>query len=82
MPGRVLRHNGIPPFRETQNYVTRVLAHYTRRAAETTRVALSLGTVGSGRATVQAVTQSEAVYLMADAHHLMPHTHIGPTQAR
>jgi len=29
----VLRHNGIPPYRETQQYVDRVLAHYERREA-------------------------------------------------
>ncbi len=28
----VLRHQGVPPFRETQNYVTCVLAHYAFRA--------------------------------------------------
>jgi soluble lytic murein transglycosylase-like protein len=27
----VLRHNGIPPYRETRQYVDRVLAHYGRR---------------------------------------------------
>jgi soluble lytic murein transglycosylase-like protein len=28
---RYLRHNGIPPYRETRQYVDRVLAHYGRR---------------------------------------------------
>ncbi len=68
----VLRHKGIPPFRETQDYVTRVLAHSARRAVETTRAALSLGSVGSGRATVQAVAPTEAVYLTANANRTTP----------
>lgn len=68
----VLRHQGIPPFRETQDYVTRVLAHAARRAAEMTRAALSLGSVGSGRATVQAPAPTEAVYLTANANRTTP----------
>jgi hypothetical protein len=29
-PGAVQRHNGVPPFRETQNYIVRVMDHYER----------------------------------------------------
>ena len=29
-PGAVRRYKGIPPYRETQSYVTKVLNHYTR----------------------------------------------------
>lgn len=29
-PERVVQYNGIPPFRETQNYVRKVLTHYQR----------------------------------------------------
>jgi soluble lytic murein transglycosylase-like protein len=29
-PGAVVSHNGIPPYRETQEYVRRVLAHYAK----------------------------------------------------
>lgn len=32
-PGAVQRHGGVPPFEETRNYVTAVLADYARRAA-------------------------------------------------
>ena len=78
----VLRYKGVPPFRETQSYVARVLAQLARRGSEAAQAALSLGSVGSGRATVQAVAQTAAASPMADAHQLMPHTHIGPTQAR
>ncbi len=31
--GAVLRHQGVPPFRETQHYISCVLAHYSRRAS-------------------------------------------------
>lgn len=29
-PGKVKKYNGIPPYRETQNYVKKVIAHYQR----------------------------------------------------
>jgi hypothetical protein len=29
-PGAVQRHQGVPPFRETQNYIVRVMDHYQR----------------------------------------------------
>ncbi len=45
----VLRHKGVPPFRETRDYVARVLAHCNRRGVEMGRAALALGTVGRGR---------------------------------
>lgn len=31
-PGAVRRHNGVPPFNETRNYITRVMDHYERLA--------------------------------------------------
>lgn len=31
-PSAVQRHNGVPPFAETQNYITRVMDHYQRLA--------------------------------------------------
>ena len=31
-PGAVQRHEGVPPFRETQNYIVRVMDHYQRLA--------------------------------------------------
>jgi soluble lytic murein transglycosylase-like protein len=68
----VLRHKGIPPFRETRNYVTRVLAHYAQRAAVTTRTALSLGSVGSGRAIVQAIALPEPAHLPARVSRSIP----------
>lgn len=37
-PGAVERHNGIPPFRETQDYVLRVNNHYQRHTAAAERV--------------------------------------------
>lgn len=36
-PGAVRRYGGVPPFNETRNYVTAVLADYARRAAQDTR---------------------------------------------
>jgi soluble lytic murein transglycosylase-like protein len=39
----VLRYQGIPPFRETQAYVTRILAHYAERTVETGRAILPFG---------------------------------------
>ncbi|MFN2349413.1 MAG: lytic transglycosylase domain-containing protein [Thioalkalivibrio sp.] len=33
-PGAVRRHNGVPPFNETQNYITRVMDHYQRLSTD------------------------------------------------
>ena len=33
-PGAVMKYNGIPPYRETQDYVVRITAHYNRYAAQ------------------------------------------------
>jgi hypothetical protein len=35
-PGAVRRHNGVPPFNETRNYITRVMGHYQRLTAANT----------------------------------------------
>ncbi|HSB73898.1 MAG TPA: lytic transglycosylase domain-containing protein [Candidatus Methylomirabilis sp.] len=36
----VLRHNGVPPYRETRQYVDRVLAHYGRRDLDANSLAI------------------------------------------
>jgi soluble lytic murein transglycosylase-like protein len=36
-PGAVDRYGGVPPFRETQLYIDRVLREYARRLKEETR---------------------------------------------
>jgi soluble lytic murein transglycosylase-like protein len=36
----VLRHNGVPPYRETRQYVDRVLAHYGRRDRDANSLAI------------------------------------------
>lgn len=35
-PAAVRRHNGVPPFTETRNYITRVMDHYQRLTAANT----------------------------------------------
>ncbi|MCA9779274.1 MAG: lytic transglycosylase domain-containing protein, partial [Candidatus Eremiobacteraeota bacterium] len=36
-PGNVQRHGGVPPFRETQNYVASITADYASRNAQAGR---------------------------------------------
>ncbi len=44
-PGAVSRHNGIPPYKETQNYVVRITGYYNRYAARMDGNAQAVGTL-------------------------------------
>jgi len=44
-PGAVSRHNGIPPYKETQNYVVKITGYYNRYAARMDGNAEAVGTL-------------------------------------
>jgi flagellar hook-length control protein FliK len=74
-PGAVAQHNGIPPYRETQAYVPRVLQYYnSRRAAHTqsaqpswTPTSLGNPTAASGSTRPRAAAVSATPYMLAMA---------------
>ena len=57
--GNVKKYGGIPPFRETQNYVANITADYANRQAEAARVAAA-SNVDSGAGSVAAVTEGSS----------------------
>ncbi len=44
-PGAVERYHGVPPFRETRAYVTRIILEFNRRTLQNRAAALAAGTV-------------------------------------
>jgi soluble lytic murein transglycosylase-like protein len=71
----VLRYDGIPPYRETQQYVDRVLGHYGASNSTTTRPAPSNGD------TPDAATPppSPGIFRVVDAHGDLTYTNVRPT---
>lgn len=83
----VLRFNGIPPYRETRDYVQRVLANYNRRGAEAAQPALTPEGRAESEAAPQAVAQQPevrllTVYRVVHADSSVTYTNVAPTQTR
>ncbi len=65
----VLRHNGIPPYPETQQYVNRVLDYYTRQDPSSGRMRTK---------EVQAVPSTQKVFRRVDANGTPVYTNLPP----
>jgi hypothetical protein len=76
--GAVLRHNGIPPYPETRQYVNRVLRVYGRPDASPARAATRASTRKIRTEVVQAALSAPSVFRKVDANGVPLYTNVPP----
>ena len=76
--GAVLRHNGIPPYLETRQYVNRVLRVYGRSDASPARAATGASAGKIRTEVVQAALSAPPVFRTVDANGVPLYTNLPP----